>query len=123
MNQNDNKDALTGATLNKAILAEKIAEEFSIDRTLAKSYVETFFRILVDRLAEGGSVKLAGLGKFFLREKNARPGRNMQTGEQMTISARRVVVFHPSGTLNTRMTENLMRRRKALEADAATAEE
>ena len=74
MTQNDNNEALMGSTLNKAMLADAIAEEFSIDRVQAKTYVESFFRILVEQLAQGGSIKLAGLGKFCVREKNARPG-------------------------------------------------
>lgn len=122
MTQNDNNEALMGSTLNKAMLADAIAEEFSIDRVQAKTYVESFFRILVEQLAQGGSIKLAGLGKFCVREKNARPGRNMQTGEQMMIAARRVVLFRPSGTLNARVTENLMNRRAAEVEGAAAAE-
>ena len=53
-------------------------------------------------------MKIPGLGNFSVRDKVARPGRNLKTGETVTITERRVVTFHPSGTLNARVTTNLI---------------
>ena len=53
-------------------------------------------------------MKIPGLGNFSVRDKVARPGRNLKTGETVTITERRVVTFHPSGTLNARVTKNLL---------------
>lgn len=108
MTPNELKELQERHTVNKSQLADMIAEEFPVDRTLAKSYVEAFFRLISDHLANGGAIKIAGLGNFTTREKAARPGRNLRTGEEVTISARRVVTYHPSGTLNARVTENLL---------------
>ena len=96
-------------TLNKAGLAEAIMDSNpSIDRAHAKFIVEEFFNLIVDRLEQGDTVKIPGLGNFSVRDKVARPGRNLKTGETVTITERRVVTFHPSGTLNSRVTANLL---------------
>lgn len=100
---------LNQITLNKAMLADTLAEAVpDIDRQKAKELVEDFFRHLFDHVAAGDTVKIPGLGNFSSRDKVARPGRNLKTGAEVTISARRVVTFHPSGTLNARVTENLL---------------
>ena len=51
------------------------------------------------QLAEGEDVKISGFGKWSIKEKRSRPGRNPHTGKQIEISARRVVTFHPSDKL------------------------
>lgn len=61
--------------------------------------VEAFFNEISDSLERGEEVKLAGFGVFNLRDKPERPGRNPKTGEEVAISARRVVTFHASGCL------------------------
>jgi integration host factor subunit alpha len=63
--------------------------------------VEAFFDEIRDALQKGDSVKLSGFGNFQLRDKPQRPGRNPKTGEEMPISARRVVTFHASQKLKT----------------------
>jgi integration host factor subunit alpha len=63
--------------------------------------VETFFDEIRDALERGESVKLSGFGNFQLRDKPQRPGRNPKTGEEIPISARRVVTFHASQKLKT----------------------
>jgi len=79
-----------------------------LDRPHAKLIVETFFELVAEHLEKGDTVKIPGLGNFSVRDKVARPGRNLKTGETVTITERRVVTFHPSGTLNSRVTTNLI---------------
>lgn len=96
-------------TLNKAGLADVLLEEIpELDRLNAKFLVEEFFSLISRHLEKGDTVKIPGLGNFSVRDKVARPGRNLKTGETVTISERRVVTFHPSGTLNARVTQNLI---------------
>ena len=85
-----------------------MAQNAEIDRPHAKLLVETFFELIVEHLERGDTVKIPGLGNFSVRDKVARPGRNLKTGETVTITERRVVTFHPSGTLNARVTTNLI---------------
>jgi integration host factor subunit alpha len=61
--------------------------------------VELVFTSLKDVLVKGDKVKISGFGNFVVREKNERVGRNPQTGEQIKISARRVLTFRPSQVL------------------------
>lgn len=86
-------------TLTKADLAVKLYEQVGLNNREAKEMVETFFKEISDCLVRGEEVKLAGFGVFNMRDKPERPGRNPKTGEEIPISARRVVTFHPSGCL------------------------
>jgi len=61
--------------------------------------VEAIFETLKETLANGQKIKISGFGNFIVREKKARIGRNPQTGEEITISARRVLTFKPSQVL------------------------
>jgi integration host factor subunit alpha len=88
-------------TLTKAELAELLFEQVGLNKREAKDMVETFFDEIRDALVRGESVKLSGFGNFQLRDKPQRPGRNPKTGEEIPISARRVVTFHASQKLKT----------------------
>jgi integration host factor subunit alpha len=88
-----------GFTLTKAELAEMLFERVGLNKREAKDMVETFFEEIRDALERGESVKLSGFGNFQLRDKPQRPGRNPKTGEEIPISARRVVTFHASQKL------------------------
>jgi integration host factor subunit alpha len=92
--------------LTKADLAECLFSELGLNKREAKEFVELFFEKLRSTLAEGQQVKLSGFGNFMLREKNARPGRNPKTGEEIPISPRRVVTFRASHKLKERVEEN-----------------
>ncbi|GAA4034336.1 integration host factor subunit alpha [Actimicrobium antarcticum] len=92
-------------TLTKAELAELLFEQVGLNKREAKDMVETFFDEIRDALERGDSVKLSGFGNFQLRDKPQRPGRNPKTGEEIPITARRVVTFHASQKLKT-MVEN-----------------
>lgn len=86
-------------TLTKAELAELLFEQVGLNKREAKDMVETFFGEIRDALERGEPVKLSGFGNFQLRDKPQRPGRNPKTGEEIPITARRVVTFHASQKL------------------------
>lgn len=88
-------------TLTKAELADMLYQEVGLNKREAKEMVEAFFDQIRLTLEKGESVKLSGFGNFELRNKPQRPGRNPKTGEDMPITARRVVTFHPSNKLKT----------------------
>jgi len=89
--------------LTKAEMAERLFEEFGLNKREAKDLVEMFFEELRTALEQGRQIKLSGFGNFNLRLKNERPGRNPKTGEEIPISARRVVTFHPGQKLKARV--------------------
>jgi integration host factor subunit alpha len=80
-------------------LAELLFEQVGLNKREAKDMVETFFCEIRDALERGEAVKLSGFGNFQLRDKTQRPGRNPKTGEEIAITARRVVTFHASQKL------------------------
>ncbi len=89
--------------LTKADMAEKLFEELGLNKREAKEIVEMFFEEIRIALEKGQQVKLSGFGNFDLRDKNERPGRNPKTGEEIPISARRVVTFRPGQKLKSRV--------------------
>jgi integration host factor subunit alpha len=88
-------------TLTKAELAELLFEQVGLNKREAKDMVDTYFGEIRDALVRGTEVKLSGFGNFQLRDKPQRPGRNPKTGEEIPISARRVVTFHASQKLKS----------------------
>jgi integration host factor subunit alpha len=89
--------------LTKAELAEKLYEELGLNKREAKEIVEMFFEEIRAALEGGRQVKLSGFGNFDLRDKKQRPGRNPKTGEEIPITARRVVTFRPGQKLKARV--------------------
>ncbi|GAB2905153.1 hypothetical protein GCM10027046_38650 [Uliginosibacterium flavum] len=89
----------TAATLTKAELAELLFDRVGLNKREAKDMVEGFFDEIRNALERGEEVKLSGFGNFQLRDKPQRPGRNPKTGEEIPITARRVVTFHASQKL------------------------
>jgi integration host factor subunit alpha len=89
--------------LTKAEMAERLFEEVGLNKREAKEFVDAFFDALREALETGRSIKLSGFGNFDLRQKNQRPGRNPKTGEEIPISARRVVTFRPGQKLKVRV--------------------
>ncbi len=89
--------------LTKAELAEALFEELGFNKREAKDFVDSFFEEIRTTLESGEYVKLSGFGNFELRDKNQRPGRNPKTGEEIPISARRVVTFRPGQKLRARV--------------------
>ena len=80
-------------TLTKADIVENLNNEIGLNKREAKELVDMLFNDIKDFLSEGYEVKLSGFGNFQLRDKSSRPGRNPRTGEDVEISARRVVTF------------------------------
>lgn len=93
----------TTKTLTKAELANQLFEQLGLNKREAKEVVESFFEAVRSTLESGQEVKLSGFGNFQLREKPQRPGRNPKTGDEVPISARRVVTFHASQKLKAQI--------------------
>jgi integration host factor subunit alpha len=91
----------SGVTLTKAELADILFDRVGLNKREAKDMVEGFFEEIRNALERGEEVKLSGFGNFQLRDKPQRPGRNPKTGEEIPITARRVVTFHASQKLKT----------------------
>jgi len=86
-------------TMTKSELAEALFDRLGLNKREAKDMVDGFFDEIRQALERGESVKLSGFGNFQLRDKPQRPGRNPKTGEEIAITARRVVTFHASQKL------------------------
>ena len=93
-------------TLTKAELADLLFEKVGLNKREAKDMAEAFFEEIRSQLERGETVKLSGFGNFQLRDKPQRPGRNPKTGEEIPITARRVVTFHPSQKLKSMVEKN-----------------
>ena len=89
--------------LTKADMAERLFDDLGLNKREARELVEAFFEEIRGSLEVGRQVKLSGFGNFDLRDKNQRPGRNPKTGEEIPISARRVVTFRPGQKLKARV--------------------
>jgi integration host factor subunit alpha len=89
--------------LTKAELAQRLFEDVGLNKREAKEFVDIFFDVIREALEKGENVKLSGFGNFDLRQKNQRPGRNPKTGEEIPISARRVVTFRAGQKLKARV--------------------
>jgi integration host factor subunit alpha len=87
------------STVTKADIVEKVYQKIGFSKKEASELVEMVFNQLKDTLISGEKVKISGFGNFIVRAKNERIGRNPQTGEQIKISARRVLTFRPSQVL------------------------
>ncbi|MCJ8268167.1 MAG: integration host factor subunit alpha [Psychrosphaera sp.] len=92
--------------LTKAEIAEHLVDKLKINKRDAKEVVEAFFEQIRNALESGEQVKLSGFGNFDLRDKSQRPGRNPKTGEDIPISARRVVTFRPGQKLKNRVEQS-----------------
>lgn len=92
-------------TLTKADMVEHLFDELGLNKREAKDLVEMFFAEIRDSLETGKNVKLSGFGNFMLRDKTQRPGRNPKTGEEIPVTARRVVTFRPGQKLKQRVEE------------------
>lgn len=79
--------------LTKIEITDNLVEKCGLDKRDAKLLVEQFFEEIRLCLEKGEEVKLSGFGNFSVRDKKARPGRNPKTGEDVSVSARRVVIF------------------------------
>jgi len=92
-----------------AITKEKLTillqDRLGISRQESRQLVERFFKIVKDTLTQGEDLLVSGFGKFSVRQKKARRGRNPQTKESMILAARKVLLFKALGVLRKRINE------------------
>lgn len=92
-------------TLTKADLIQKVYQGHNLTKAQGAEVVEAFLRITKNCLENGEDLLISGFGKFNVKQKNARRGRNPQTGEELILDARKVVTFKPSGILRAQINE------------------
>ncbi len=85
--------------MTKAEIVEKVYERVGFSKKESAELVELVFDIMKETLEKSEKIKISGFGNFVVREKNSRIGRNPQTGEEIEISARKVLTFKPSQVL------------------------
>lgn len=90
---------VSSSTMTKADIVERVYQKLGFSKKEASELVELVFNSLKNTLQEGEKVKISGFGNFIVRDKKERVGRNPQTGDQIKISARRVLTFRPSQVL------------------------
>lgn len=91
-------------TITKADLVQQVFKNHdNLTKLQATDVVEAFLRLSKNTLINGSDLLLSGFGKFKVKDKNPRRGRNPQTGDELMLSARRVVTFQPSGILRRKV--------------------
>ena len=90
-------------TLTKAQMVESVQNQIGLPRNRSSEIVETLLEIIKSTLASGEDVLVSGFGKFSVKEKRKRRGRNPSTGEDMMLAPRKVVTFKCSGKLRGRI--------------------
>ena len=93
-------------TVTKMELANILFDELGLNKREAKEFVELFFEEIRTALEDGDYVKFSGFGSFSVRDKPQRPGRNPKTGEEVPVSARRVVTFKASQKIKDRVADS-----------------
>lgn len=85
--------------MTKAEIIEAVYEKIGLSKKDAAEFVELVFDTIKEVLEQGEKIKISGFGNFVVRSKRSRVGRNPQTGQEMEITARRVLTFRPSQIL------------------------
>ena len=93
-------------TVTKMELANLLFDELGLNKREAKEFVELFFEEIRSALENGDNVKFSGFGSFSVRDKPQRPGRNPKTGEEIPVSARRVVTYKASQKIKDRVADS-----------------
>ena len=89
--------------LTKEKIISSIYDQVGLSKNQSQNVVEKLFEIMKQNLENGEDVLVSGFGKFVVKEKSARRGRNPQTSEELQLRARRVVVFKTSGVLRDKI--------------------
>lgn len=97
-------------SVTKADIVEKLHEDLGLSKKEAADTVDLLFKVIKQTLSRGEKVKISGFGNFSIRDKSTRMGRNPQTGENMSIAARRVLTFKPSQILKEDITNRYAHR-------------
>jgi integration host factor subunit alpha len=90
-------------SMTKIDITESLREKFDIPKKDSFSIVESLFEIIKNDLGKGNDVMISGFGKWTVKAKKERKGRNPKTGKTMTIDARKVVTFKPSTVLRSKL--------------------
>lgn len=93
--------------MTKADIVEALYQKIGFSKKEAADLVELIFDTIKETLSKGEKIKISGFGNFVIREKKSRMGRNPQTGQQIEISARRVLTFRPSQVLRAEVNTSL----------------
>ena len=107
-------------TVTKMGLANTLFDELGLNKREAKEFVELFFEEIRTVLENGDSVKFSGFGSFSVRDKPQRPGRNPKTGEEIPVSARRVVTYKASQKIKDRVADSVKMLEEASVEQTAT---
>ena len=94
-------------TLTKENLISKVHTKLNLPKPKSAALVESLLEIMKSTLASGEDVLISGFGKFCVRDKGKRRGRNPQTGEDKMLRARRVVIFRCSGKLREELNQGM----------------
>jgi integration host factor subunit alpha len=94
---------MSGKTITRVDLCEAVYRKVGLSRTESATFVELVLKEITDCLERGETVKLSSFGSFVVRKKGQRMGRNPKTGQEVPISARRVMVFKPSPIFKQRI--------------------
>ena len=94
-------------TVTKMELANLLFDGLGLNKREAKEFVELFFEEIRSALENGDNVKFSGFGSFSVRDKPQRPGRNPKTGEEIPVSARRVVTYKASQKIKDRVADSV----------------
>jgi DNA-binding protein HU-beta len=86
--------------MNKAQLIDAISAKAGLTKADAKKALDAYVEITTEALKKGDRVALVGFGSYSVSERNARTGRNPQTGQPITIDAKKVVKFKAGSELN-----------------------
>ena len=92
--------------MTKIDIVQKVSDTLGISRNNSTQIVESMFEIMKEQISKGDAVKVSGFGNFLVRSKNARRGRNPQTGNEMEISARKILKFKSSQILRKALNGN-----------------
>ena len=98
---------MAGHTVTRAQLSESVYEEVGLSRNESAELVESVLDEMIAALARGEMVKISSFGSFSVRQKGRRVGRNPQTGDEVPILPRRVLVFRPSHVLKHKINATL----------------
>ena len=93
-------------TTTKADITDAVYNLGEFTKRESADIVDLVFETIKDELSDGTKIKISGFGNFEIRDKRARPGRNPQTRQELTISARRILRFKPSQKLKERLNIN-----------------
>ncbi len=92
--------------MTKADIIEQIYEKVGFSKKESAEIVEMVFDTMKETLEKGEKIKISGFGNFVVRQKRPRIGRNPQTGEEIEITARKVLTFRPSQVLKSALNKD-----------------